>query len=77
MSLEGLITMSNTAKTVINTGNLSFCSALGIAFIVLKLTHVINWSWWFVLMPLYIMPAIAIALLLVLAIIVILDKMLP
>ena len=77
MSLEGLIIMSNTAKTAISTGNLSFCSALGIAFIVLKLTHVINWSWWFVLMPLYIMPAIAIALLLVLAIIVILDKMLP
>ena len=77
MSLEGLIIMSNTEKTVINTGNLSFCSALGIAFIVLKLTHVINWSWWFVLMPLYIMPVIAIVILLVLAIIVILDKMLP
>ena len=75
MSLEGLIIMSNTEKTVINTGNLSFCSALGIAFIVLKLTHVINWSWWFVLMPLYIMPVIAIVILLVLAIIVILGKM--
>lgn len=66
--------MSNAEKTVINVGNLSFLSALGIAFIVLKLTHVINWSWWFVLMPLYIMPAIAIAILLVLAIIVILTR---
>lgn len=74
MNLEGLAIMSNEAKTVINAGNLSFCSALGIAFIVLKLTHVINWSWWFVLMPLYIMPAIAIAFLLVLAIIVILTR---
>ena len=74
MNLEGLAIMSNAAKTVINAGNLSFCSALGIAFIVLKLTHVINWSWWFVLMPLYIMPAIAIAFLLVLAIIVILTR---
>lgn len=74
MNLEGLAIMSNSAKTVINAGNLSFCSALGIAFIVLKLTHVINWSWWFVLMPLYIMPAIAIAFLLVLAIIVILTR---
>lgn len=74
MNLEGLAIMSNAEKTVINVGNLSFLSALGIAFIVLKLTHVINWSWWFVLMPLYIMPAIAIAILLVLAIIVILTR---
>ena len=74
MNLEGLTIMSNAAKTVINAGSLSFWSALGIAFIVLKLTHVINWSWWFVLMPLYIMPAIAIAFLLVLAIIVILTR---
>lgn len=26
---------------------------LGIVFIVLKLTHVIDWSWWLVLLPLY------------------------
>ena len=24
---------------------------LGIAFVVLKLTHVIDWSWWWVLSP--------------------------
>ncbi len=27
---------------------------LGIVFIVLKLVGTINWSWWYVLMPLYI-----------------------
>lgn len=24
---------------------------LGVAFVVLKLTHVINWSWWWVTLP--------------------------
>lgn len=47
--------MSDRAKTVYSC-NLSFLSMLTIAFIVLKLTHVIDWSWWFVLMPLY-LPA--------------------
>lgn len=32
---------------------ISFLSLLGIAFIVLKLTNVIDWSWWLVLLPLY------------------------
>lgn len=27
---------------------------LQVAFIVLKLTHVINWSWWWVLAPVWI-----------------------
>lgn len=33
--------------------SIGFWSLLGLAFIVLKLTGVINWSWWYVLMPLY------------------------
>lgn len=28
-------------------------SLLGVAFIVLKLCHVINWSWWLVTIPLW------------------------
>lgn len=39
----------------------SIFGLLGIAFIVLKLTGFITWSWWYVLMPLYVMPAILIA----------------
>lgn len=34
----------------------TFLSLLGIVFIVLKLTHVIDWSWWFVLIPIYAGP---------------------
>ena len=32
----------------------SFSSILTIAFIVLKLCHVIEWSWWWVLSPIWI-----------------------
>jgi hypothetical protein len=32
---------------------LSFLQVLTIVFVALKLTNVINWSWWFVLMPLW------------------------
>lgn len=27
--------------------------ALGVLFVALKLTHVITWSWWLVLLPFY------------------------
>lgn len=35
---------------------MSFLSVLTIVFIVLKLTNYITWSWWFVLMPIYLAP---------------------
>ena len=34
-------------------GGMSLLGVLGVVFIVLKLTHVINWSWWLVLLPFY------------------------
>ncbi len=34
-------------------GGVGFFGLLGIAFIVLKLCGVIDWSWWLVLLPLY------------------------
>lgn len=33
------------------SGGIGFLGLLTIVFIVLKLTHVINWSWWWVLSP--------------------------
>ncbi len=33
---------------------MSFLSLLTVLFIGLKLTHFIDWSWWLVLLPLYI-----------------------
>lgn len=38
---------------VVGVGSISFASLLGIVFIVLKLTGVINWSWWWVLTPIW------------------------
>jgi len=40
----------------------SFLSLLSLLFIALKLCHVINWSWWFVTMPLWIVPSIFLAI---------------
>lgn len=37
-----------------STGGISFWSLLCIVFIVLKLCNVIDWSWWWVLAPIWI-----------------------
>jgi hypothetical protein len=34
-------------------GGVSFCGLLFIAFLVLKLCKVINWSWWWVTLPIW------------------------
>jgi hypothetical protein len=44
-----------------------FLSLLTILFVGLKLTNIIDWSWWLVLMPLYLMPIVAIAMVTVVA----------
>lgn len=41
---------------------------LAIVFIVLKLTKVINWSWWWVVSPLWLPIALVLVILIVLAI---------
>lgn len=35
------------------SGGVSFCGLLFITFLVLKLTEVIDWSWWWVTAPLW------------------------
>lgn len=50
-------------------GGISFCGLLFIVFLVLKLTHVIDWSWWWVTAPLWGGAALAIVLLLIFAIV--------
>lgn len=49
------------------TGGIGFVGLLTIVFITLKLCHVINWSWWFVLLP-TLLPFGLIALVLIFAI---------
>jgi hypothetical protein len=43
--------MADTSSS--SSGGIGFFGLLGVAFIVLKLTHVINWSWWWVTIPLW------------------------
>lgn len=45
-----------------SSGGIGFLGILGLLFIALKLTGHISWSWWFVLLPLYGIPAIFIAI---------------
>lgn len=45
--------MSNDNKTSTSV-SINFAGLLGIVFIVLKLCHVIEWSWWWVLAPFWI-----------------------
>ena len=47
------------SKTV-NTGGIGFTGLLAIVFITLKLTNYIDWSWWWVLAPLWVPFALAI-----------------
>ncbi len=49
--------MSNEKSS---SGGIGFLGLLTIVFIVLKLTNYINWSWWSVLMPLWLPIAIAV-----------------
>lgn len=46
-----------------NSGGVGFCGLLAILFIGLKLGGVIDWSWWWVLSPLWIPAAIVLLVL--------------
>ena len=48
--------MSNSSS---NGGGIGFTGLLTIVFIILKLTDVIDWSWWWVLSPIWISLIIA------------------
>lgn len=58
--------MSKEAKT--RSGGIGFTGLLTIVFIVLKLVGVINWSWLWVLSPIWITVSAVILLLLIAAI---------
>lgn len=58
--------MSET-KTM-NTNGIGFTGLLAIVFITLKLTGYIDWSWWWVLSPLWIPFAVVMTIIVLLAI---------
>ena len=50
--IKQMQTMLKERTNTIGT-KISFFDLLTLVFITLKLTNVINWSWWLVLLPLY------------------------
>jgi hypothetical protein len=55
--------VSNTTQA--KSGGIGILGILGLIFITLKLTHVINWSWLWVLAPFWIPLAAALVLLII------------
>jgi len=64
--------MSNESNK--STGGIGFLGLLGLAFIILKLCGVINWSWWWVTVPLWGGLAIVLA---VLGIVILVASVIP
>lgn len=54
--------MKKTTEST-GSGGIGIGSLLQVAFIVLKLCHVIDWSWWWVLSPIWISAALVIIVL--------------
>ena len=57
-----------------STSSISGVTLLTLIFVVLKLTHVIGWSWWWVLSPLWISAAIAVVFVIIWTIVTIIKK---
>lgn len=55
--------MSDKNNFKITLGGNGFCGLLAVLFIGLKLTHYIDWSWWWVLSPLWIPIALTVSIL--------------
>ncbi len=68
--------MENEDKSInISTnGGIGFLGVLTILFIVLKLTNVIDWSWWWVLSPIWIPVAVVLGIIAIVAIVALFVK---
>lgn len=45
-----------------SSGGIGFCGLLTIVFITLKLTHYIDWSWWWVWSPIWVPVSVLLVL---------------
>ena len=64
--------MENKNTTV--SGGIGVCGLLGVAFVVLKLCKVINWSWWWVTAPFWMPVAVGVLLGLIVGVFMIFTK---
>ena len=60
--------MSDSGSNATRSG-IGFTGLLTIVFIVLKLCKVIDWSWWWVLSPLWVSAALVVAILAIIGLI--------
>ena len=67
--------MSNAQQVTTNSG-FGLGTVLFIVFLILKLTHTIDWSWWWVTSPLWITAGFVIIVLLIIMVIAICAAML-
>ena len=65
---------SDKDTNITTNGGIGFLGALTILFIALKLTHVINWSWWWVLSPIWIPIAVVLGIIAIIAIMMLIVK---
>jgi len=61
--------MSNSNTSSSSSGGIGFLGLLTVLFVGLKLTNYIDWSWWWVLSPLWLGFVVVFVILLILAII--------
>lgn len=54
--------MSNKNKNETTSGGIGFFGILQLIFITLKLCKVIEWSWWLVLIPMFVSLTVALVL---------------
>lgn len=64
----------NNERNNTTAGGIGFCGLLAVAFIVLKLTGVINWSWLWVLAPIWIPTAITLTIIVTVRIVVLVKE---
>lgn len=65
---------SDKDTNITTNGGIGFLGALTILFIALKLTHVIDWSWWWVLSPIWIPVAVVLGIIAIVAIVMLIVK---
>lgn len=68
MSRVAVVNQNQSVRTI------GFTGLLGLLFIALKLTGVIDWSWWLVLLPVYAPLALVGIILLIVFILAAVDK---
>ena len=64
----------NNERNNTTAGGIGFCGLLAVAFIVLKLAGVINWSWLWVLAPIWIPTAITLTIIVTVLIVVLVKE---